>query len=491
MTHWDIAEPRASALIESLRAFGYTPETAVADLVDNSISAKSTTINIHFHWNGRDSLVTVLDNGVGMGEAEMLNAMRLGSLSPLQDRKPNDLGRFGLGLKTASFSQARELTVHARSAEGKEPTTRRWDLDTVEQTNQWRLLRDAPSTAPTPALATPTGTCVIWSKCDRLVGDVDPDDSKAHDRFNATIDSVSKHLSVVFHRFLSGPGKVTIAVNGRDIVPWDPFVESHPATQCLGTEALAFRGDKVQVTPFVLPHRDKLTDDEKVTGGGPDGWNQAQGFYLYRGGRLLVRGSWLNLGFAKDEHTKLARIRIDVPTTMDHHWQVDVKKASARAPGPLQPDLKRIAKSARKRAEDVYRFRGKATSRKRAAAHVHSWTQVNLRGATKYRINRSHPMIQALLTGSSTDRIAVEKVLRLIEETLPIPLIGLALAKSIDEPQPPFAQSSSEVAHMFRVMVEQAIGRGDSPRDAIDRFAKAEPFVDHPEVVQAISEEIL
>lgn len=489
MAQWDIAEPQASALIESLRAFGYTPETALADLVDNSVSAGATCIDVRFHWNGRRSFVALIDDGHGMTDTELVNAMRPGSVSPLDDRPQKDLGRFGLGLKTASFSQARELTVRTKTIRQDQIHTRRWDLDTVEEFNQWRLLRDAPTNLDLPDLGAPSGTVVVWSKCDRLVGDADTDDRRAQDRFNATVDKVATHLSVVFHRFLTGPSKLTMRLNGRPLKPRDPFLENHVATQCLGTETLGVHGQTIEVTPYVLPHRDKLTEEQKEVGAGTAGWNQLQGFYLYRGNRLLVEGSWLSLGFAKDEHTKLARIRIDIPTTMDHLWQVDVKKSSARAPGPLHTDLKRIAKNTRRKAEEVYRFRGKATSRKRSADHVHSWQQIKIRDGVKYRINRKHPVLLQLLNKPKPIRDEFEKALRLIEETIPIPLIGLALAKSIDEPEHPFAHDASEVETMLRVLIQQTLDRGEPLDAAIERFASAEPFVDHPHIVQAVTEE--
>ena len=113
---WDLAEPRADALIESLRSFGYSPESAIADLIDNSVSAQARHVDVHFEWAGRDSWVRILDDGEGMDEAVLFNAMRPGSTNPLDTRTSEDLGRFGLGLKTASFSQARELTVVSRRA---------------------------------------------------------------------------------------------------------------------------------------------------------------------------------------------------------------------------------------------------------------------------------------------------------------------------------------------------------------------------------------
>lgn len=183
LPEYDIAEPRASALIESLRAFGYTLPAAVADLVDNSISARAHTVSITAHWAGPDSWIAVVDDGQGMTEAELIEAMRAGSQSPREARRRDDLGRFGLGLKTASFSQARELTVRTRRDNAT--AERRWDLDVVAESGEWRLLReiDEQSRRLLPVDAMEMGTGVLWRRMDRVVGDSAVDDAKARDRF--------------------------------------------------------------------------------------------------------------------------------------------------------------------------------------------------------------------------------------------------------------------------------------------------------------------
>ncbi|MGY0537980.1 ATP-binding protein [Nocardioides sp. YJ-D4] len=487
MSDWDIAEPRADALIESLRAFGYTPEAAIADLVDNSISAGAKTIRVDLQWNGRDSVVTVADDGSGMSEAALYSAMRPGSRSPLEDRSRHDLGRFGLGLKTASFSQARELTVLTRTV-GFGDAIRRWDLDTVAASGEWRLLRSGP-----PAIDLnfdgAAGTVVAWSKCDRLVGDVDSSDTKAHERFLQLTARIRHHLEATFHRFLGGRGRVLMLVNGQALRPWDPFMTSHGATQHLFTEDLPFQGEIVRVKAYVLPHRSKLTPEQADEGHGASGWNQQQGFYLYRSNRLLVQGDWLNLGFTKDEHTKLARVSVDFPATLDHAWQVDVKKSSARTPGALVPELKRIAKVARSRAEEVYRFRGKITASKTSQPFVVAWLQyIDRAGDIRYKVNRSHPVIVALLDAAAHRKGEVEKALRFIEETVPTTLIGVSIADSLDKQPTPFGDATRDLKPLIDFVFTDLVVDGYTPDEALDRIAVIEPFSQFPQVVQAFRE---
>lgn len=491
---WDLAEPRAEALIESLRAFGYSPEAAIADLVDNSVSAKARNIDVTFHWDGAKSHVAVTDDGAGMTDCQLLAAMRPGSTSPLEERRAEDLGRFGLGLKTASFSQARELSVVSRRGRAGAVAVRRWDLDVVAETGEWRLLKSVHKEAEgyIGRMDGRAGTSVVWTKCDRLVGtDAKTSDRKAHQRFLKVIEKTTHHLAMVFHRFMTGRGKIRISVNGQELTPWDPFLEDHPATQSLGTERLPLRGSLVEVRPFVLPHRSKLSDGQQRGGGGLGGWNDQQGFYVYRADRLLVSGEWLGLGFAKDEHTKLARIAVNFPAELDHDWQIDVKKSTARAPGALAEDLRRIASAARKRAEEVYRHRGKVIARRASREFVNAWVEQKTRdGGVGYRLNRQHPVLVEAMRGPLEQRRNVERVLRFVEETIPTTLIGVHIADALENQTAPYQGAVKDLRAVLEFTYRQMVLDGSDPCDALELIAAAEPFVSYPEIVQTFKERL-
>lgn len=487
---WDLAEPRPEALVESLRAFGYSPETAIADLIDNSISANSRHIDVTFYWDGQRSHVAIVDDGDGMTDMELLAAMRPGGLGPLQDRPARDLGRFGLGLKTASFSQARELSVLTRK-HGGSVAARRWDLDEVARCGQWRLLR-APSIDAArylPMLKAGKGTAVVWTKCDRLVGGATTTDKRAHQRFLQMIERTSLHLSLVFHRFMTGRGKIVISVNGQFLQPMDPFLEENPATQGLGTEYLPLRGHPVEVRPFVLPHRTKLSQSQQQHGAGLRGWNGQQGFYVYRANRLLVAGDWLGLGFTKDEHAKLARISVNFPAVLDHDWQIDVKKSTARPPGLLVDDLRRLASITRSRAEGVYRHRGKVVARQTARGFVHAWTEIKTRdGGISYRVNRQHPVLAEALRGPAEQRRNVERVLRFVEETVPTTLIGVHLADALENQPQPYKHATKDLRSLLAFTFDRLIADGSDADTALQLLAAAEPFAGYPELIQALKE---
>jgi len=489
--------PDPAALIESMRAFGYSLPAAVADLIDNSISAGARTIDVEFRWDGTNSTVAILDTGEGMNEATLVEAMRLGSRSPVEQRAPTDLGRYGLGLKSAAWSQARNLTVLSRRR-GEPILTRRWDLDHVTATGRWSLLSAGSTTAEAMARRLEeeaSGTVVLLERPDRLVGDARPDDEGARDRFLGALRRVSLHLGMVFHRFLAGRNRIVIRVNEQPVEPWDPFLEDNDATQRRPTEDLAFAGGRVHVAPYVLPHASKIDRDTHSRAGGEHGWNAHQGFYVYRARRLLVAGDWLGLRrMQQEEHYKLARIRIDLDNAMDEGWQIDVRKATARIPGPLQPELYRIAQATRRHASEAYRFRGKSIARRtdRQSSLSFVWERTTHRGGAHFfRINRRHPVLAALTGGSSDARRLVERALRLAEENIPVEAIVMDAREYPNESRHlPFGQDLTEVAEILREAHRAMVETGTEADVALRALATIEPFESHPQVLQAYKEEM-
>ncbi len=218
--------PYAPTLIESTRAIGYTLEAAIADIVDNSISALASCIDIFFFPVG-DSYIAILDDGCGMDTDELETAMRYGSQSPNEKREANDLGRFGLGLKTASLSQCRTLTVVSKQDSCIE--ARCWDIDHVLETNDWSLLifdsEEELDVIPQieELRKLKSGTLVVWQNLDRLkVGTLDFKRS-----MGKKMDDVRNHLSLVFHRYISGESgikKMLLRMNNVPVDFADPFL---------------------------------------------------------------------------------------------------------------------------------------------------------------------------------------------------------------------------------------------------------------------------
>jgi Histidine kinase-, DNA gyrase B-, and HSP90-like ATPase len=484
----DLAEPHAAPMSESLRAFGYELPSAIADLIDNSIFAKARNVWVDFEWDGASSTITVTDDGAGMSESELVDAMRPGSRNPLESRDPKDLGRYGLGLKTASFSQCRRLVVRSKTSESV--ATRCWDLDFVAEKDRWLLLRDA-GTASEPRFARlaalPRSTTVLWEKMDRLVRDRNVNDDGHKRLFHARIEAVERHLAMVFHRFMEEPPHLKIFVNGNPIAAWDPFLKAEKATQQIADERISVFQKQVSVIPFVLPHVSKLTAEVHGHAAGTNGWNLHQGFYVYRNRRLLVPGDWLGLGFAKEEHFKLARIQLDIPNSMDHEWEIDVTKSKARPPDTLRKELRYIAEITRRRASEVYRHRGKVIARKSAQEYLFVWQQITRRGKYFYRINREHPLVASALDAEH-DRL--EPLLRMIEETVPVPLLAITNSEQPDKHAAPFEGAPPrEILPLLR-LVYQAMRDSNVPHTtAVERLRIMEPFDRFPELIETFDEQ--
>jgi hypothetical protein len=483
--------PDPASLIESMRAFGYSLPSAIADLVDNSITARATRIDVDLRWAGAASSISIADDGVGMDADQLTAAMRLGSTNPREHRSPGDLGRFGLGLKTAAFSQATVLTVASKVAQ--DVAVRRWDLAHVASQGTWSLLLDpAPSAAERIAdlAGRPHGTLVLLEGLDRLSGGSYVDDERAQDHFLRHTDAVVEHLAMVFHRFIA-EDRLAIAVNGRAVEPWDPFLSrSKQHVAALPAERLPLGSGVVLIQPYVLPHFSKLTPAEHNAAAGPRGWNHQQGFYVYRGRRLLVAGGWLGLGIQQEEHFKLARIRVDLDNGMDEAWQIDVRKSTARVPRQLTQELRRIADATRRRAGQAYRYRGKRLAGVRGADSAFVWGAHLRDGQVSYRVDRGHPVVEEALREAGEARGAVERLLRTVEETVPIGSIVMDSRERPDGTRSPFEGRESEVRGMLRDTFEAIVSHGGLAADALTMLAAREPFSDFPQLIAALEEEI-
>lgn len=487
----DLAPPNAASLVESLRAFGYDLATALADLADNSLFHSARNLHVDFHWAGEGSAIALADDGEGMDEKTLINAMRVGSRNPREKREPGDFGRFGLGLKTASFSQCRRVTVFTWR-KGAKPIVRCWDLDLIADTNEWRLLRTPSELADKIAgkfMSSKQGTVVVWEKLDRLTAGTDTENDADEDAFLRRAEHVRDHFAAVFHRFMTGRQSVTLYMNKMRMAPWDPFLEDEIATQRLPMDTLRFHGHNVEVEPFILPHLSKLEVEKHRAAAGLRGWNAHQGFYIYRNRRLLVPGDWLGIkGWRQEEHYKLARIRVDLPNALDHEWEIDVTKSRARPPEKLRHELARIGERTRSVAKRIYSHRGAKLIPLEGKERVFLWDQTAKHNQVFYRLNRNHPLVkQVCLACADTPKL--NALLRLIEETIPVPLITITDREAPDQTIGPFeGAKEAEILEIMHQVFASLLAGGLSRKDALLRLSHFEPFPRFPELLQTIQE---
>jgi hypothetical protein len=285
---------------------------------------------------------------------------------------------------------------------------------------------------------------------------------------------------------MEGKKRLSIFVNNNRIEPWDPFLKSEKATQQIADARIALFQKEIRVIPYVLPHFSKLTHEKHEKASGIKGWNLHQGFYVYRNKRLLVPGDWLGLPFAKEEHFKLARIQLDLPNSMDQEWEIDVTKSKARPPDSLRKELKHIADVTRRRASEIYRHRGKVLARATSQGFVFVWQQKTKQGKYFYCVNREHPLVRQAV---GVDRKLIGSLLRMIEETVPVPLLNITNSEHPDKHAVPFEGASSKEITALLNQVYGAMIESQVPHSiAIERLRVMEPFERYPELVETLKE---
>ena len=348
---------------------------------------------------------------------ELIEAMRLGSKNPTCKRPDKDLGRFGLGLKSASFSQCRNLTVLTRR-DGV-ASCARWDIDLIARQNDWKLgIIDNVESVIGHDLLQATGTVVVWQKLDRLNGGYAGNKAKGIRHMNAELVRAERHLRLVFHRFLEGTSPhLKLSLNGRLLKPLDPMASAHPATQWDPEDRLFLSRGEVRVRCRTLPHHKRMNRDEWEEIGGPDGHLKSQGLYVYRENRLIITGGWLGLA-RQTELTKLCRISVDIPNTMDAEWKIDVKKASAQLPPVVRERLKKVVERFVGTSRRTYRRRGQKLVDE---TRFPIWNRVQKDDQIVFRPNLGHPVFRAYAEQLPDNlREGFERCLRIVGSGLPI-----------------------------------------------------------------------
>jgi hypothetical protein len=488
MADFEEIPPNADTMVASIRAIGYNLSMAIADILDNSISARAKNIWIDFDWAGGDPWIRVKDDGKGMAENELREAMRLCGKGPNEIREPEDLGRFGMGLKTASFSQCKLLTVSTKVKDGT-ISTRCWDLDLIEETKKWQLKLNPPKNAE-PLLKDledmEKGTLVLWQQLDRVVDKYD-NAKDAETAFNNKFLEVMKHIEMVFHRYMIGGTKLNFFIGRTPLRPWDPYLISNQFTQELSTEK--YEDGSVRIVPYILPHVSKRSKIENEMGAGLKGWNAQQGFYIYRNRRMIVSGGYLDFSLKAEEHYKLARIMVDLKNDMDAVWQIDVRKATAIPPDRLRSQLEKVARATREEAVKIYRARSKRTAKPYQKNILDVWAKRRKGDKIVYEINRDNESIKRLLAELAPSESWIRKLFGTIECTIPHRDIIIDSYHNEDchtDLPPDLSPPDESLIEMCVEIYNERRKMGRSHDDAASIVLSIEPFTTHPAFRAAI-----
>lgn len=412
--------PPAKLLIVGLRNIGYNFSTALADIIDNSIAADAKNIKVISNPHAKSPYLVIFDDGYGMTKQELDNAMEIGSERSYKEFSATDLGRFGLGLKTASFSQCLRLTVVSKSSKSpNEINAERYDINEIRSQNAWVLyILNNSEIDDIPEIEllknSDSGTIVVWEDFDTIRNESTP--GTFVQSFIQTVDTASQHVAFVFHRFYDN---VRIEFDGHRVDKRDPFLENSTKTDRSREKAINLDGEKIVVRAFVLPNTNSLTKEQKNLLGNPKNVSEDQGIYLYRNKRLISWGTWLRMN-ARSEMNKLARVRIDIPSSLetDSKWRIDVRKSSAKVPDKIKDDLQIFISEACRSSTREVSYKG----RKEAEVKKPVWERVEMPdGTVKYTINREYPFLSKFEEDlTSEQRRMFDDYLKKVEQYFPL-----------------------------------------------------------------------
>ena len=410
-----------------MRNLGYDLASALADVIDNSISAKAKEVMVDYAWNDGTPFILILDDGIGMNATKLFEAMTPGATSPLQDRELDDLGRFGLGLKTASWSQCRRVTVYTKKDSLTNHLT--WDLTHVEEVDEWELI-EGLNPVEIEILKgrleeNESGTVVLWTDLDRVISQSGTEQEKEMHFYATMTDLVIPHLSMVFHRYLEKGSSLKIKVGLTQCKPWDPFMSKHHATQEVAGEK--YSDERIVITPYILPHSSKLTTAlEKSEAEGRRGWDANQGFFVYRRERMIISGGYFDLDVKSNQAHRLCRIKVDLTNEFDLQWKVDVRKREVIPPPAYRNQLTRIARNTMDKSSKRYVARTRSRVKLRKNQKLEDvWLRKPIGEKVQYKINPKSPGITALLEQHNIEKSVAKQLFFLIERTIPYRSITL------------------------------------------------------------------
>lgn len=484
--------PQADKLMGSMRHMGYSFESAVADVIDNCISASCKNVHLLFPSDPSEPLcMGILDDGFGMSDETLFESMRYGCTSSEEERAMEDLGRFGLGMKSASLSQCRVLTV-VSIFKGK-TSAYTWDYNLILKKKKWVLLELTPLEIDSLPYITQLkeqkrGTLVLWSDFDVLSNS---SDGQVYYALRDLCKSLEDYISLIFHRYMSSKTrKISIYINNFKLKPLDPFLEDHQKTTTKPERTIALPDSKgkerlIHVKTFVLPFISDLSDKDKRLVGGIENLRQRQGFYVYRNQRLIIWGTWFNMK-PRAELTKNARVRVDIPNSLDDIWSIDIKKQTATIPKRIQNQLRQTVMDALEISTRQQTHRGRRESVNDNVEYV--WER--MRGRNDhfyYQINREGNLYQ-MVRNKMTDEDAsyFDMFLKEVERNFPIQQMYVDKSNECID----IVESEDRIGELYELgitMVANITKQFEKPyEEVVQLVMKMEQFSSHPELEKKI-----
>jgi len=411
--------PDPISLLESNRNLGYSIEEAISDLIDNSISAEATNVSYEIHPNNGKPYFLLKDNGIGMSnlDNELVDSFRLGSKNPLDERDPNDLGRFGFGMKTASLSQARILTVITKK-KGYNTLAFSLDLNFIRDNGKWLLKKidDDFYKAEFDFLKDlDSGTIIRWDDWDRA--------PKSENDLLSLNSQINDYLSVCFHRFIEKG--ISISCHDYSLESCSPIPSGEGAE--FYSEIILDKNNKAKQTSYILQHPKNWEENyENINRFNSfrlfNGFERQQGIYIYRCDRLLTpQGGWLGL-LKKGNAAKFARVVIDYPNDADALWSLDITKTNASIPFEFKREIKKLIDKTKKKSVTKIVSGNRNIKRSLSKTHSNIWKISDEKefNSYKYIIDNNHPILRGLIDEKKIKEKDLNFLLKLISENLPV-----------------------------------------------------------------------
>lgn len=369
---FEVADPNPEYLIKSISEQGYSLESSLADLMDNSVSANADKIEVLIKMEQEPFTLFIADNGVGMDEETLKASMQFPSNSPEEKRNSFDLGRFGLGMKTASFSQTRCFTVLSRKKGTSKYYGRTWDVEYLKTIGKWRLLVNTQHEISgliqqynflsqghlNRFEEFDANTIVIWKGLYKFESYLEENNRQTALKKQIT-EVTSDYLSLVFHRYMErNLNPLQIRINNNLIKPFNPFPTSTTDFRPIEYKQKHFSTDTIKIEGFVLPSR-SIDESQSLSI-----WTtknrslmDMEGIYIYRADRLIHFGGWNGL-IKKAPRLQLARLRVDIGNSVDHLLHLNVAKSQIEIPHDLKVAFEKYIEELRTQAEREFFNRG-------------------------------------------------------------------------------------------------------------------------------------
>lgn len=451
-----------TGMIDVLGHSGYTFNYAIADLIDNCISAHAKNIDLYFDLSSEKPYLYILDDGIGMSLEDLKNAAIIGYKDIDSTRSVDDLGRYSTGLKSATRSFCDDIFISSKK-EGCEANTIEIDYAHITESKKWEaFIVESPDFE---SRLKNHGTIVVCNKLHFI------DNVSLNKTAFEKIESLEKSISHIFGKFLlSNEISITVQVKGsipNAIKGWNPFgLIENKSTKVVYNNIVKYKNESLKFKAYILPAFSNLSkvDQQYMFG---SGLLDQEGFYIYRNKRLIKEGGWLGLDNL-DDKSKYARIEVEIPSALDKEFKINFSKNSIEIPEDLKSIFAEVAKVARKESHNNFDYLNHpGTKRTTKKEEERIWKTSKSNGALVLSINMQHPLIQEL-SSKLTDN-ELKKLCNLISKSLPVSMIQGQNTTTI-------SYTENELEDMMNKMYEKLMRDIGNANEVKKKMSSMEPF---------------